>query len=77
MVQYVPPVIPPYYWGGWVCYFPPKISISLLICGVVCCDESDLQVILMGGWSIGKLFNREPLPVAPSQIAGACCDEKK
>jgi hypothetical protein len=76
-MQYVPPVIPPYYRGGWVCYFPPKVGISSLVCGVVCCDESDLWVILVRHWYVGEFFDREPLPVAPSQVAGACCGEKK
>jgi hypothetical protein len=75
--QCVPPVVSPHYWGSRVCYFPPEVSVDLLVCGVVCCYESDLWVILMGDWYVGKFFDREPLRVAPSQVAGACCGEKK
>ena len=77
VVQYVPLVIPPHHRGSWVHYFPPKVGISLLIHGVVCCDKSDLWVILVGRWYIGEFFDGEPLSIAPSQVAGACCGEKK
>jgi len=77
VLQCVPPVVCPHYWGGGVRYFPPEVSVALLVCGVVCCYESDLWVILMGGWYVGKFFDREPLPIAPSQVAGACDGEKK
>jgi hypothetical protein len=49
----------------------------LLVCGVVCCYEPDLQVVLVGRWYVSEFVDREPLPVAPSQVAGACHGEKK
>jgi hypothetical protein len=58
-------------------YFPPEVGISSLVCGVVHCYKSDLRVILMGRWYVGEFFDREPLPVAPSQVAGAFRGEKK
>ena len=76
-MQYVPPVIPSHYWGGWVRYLPPKVDVSSLVCGVVCSDESDLWVILVGRWYIGEFLDGEPLSIAPSQSAGACHGEGK
>jgi hypothetical protein len=58
-------------------HFPPEVGVAPLVCGIICCDESDLWVVLVGCWYVGEFFNGEPLPVAPIWIAGACCGEKK
>jgi hypothetical protein len=60
-----------------VCYFPPEVGVASLVHGVVRCYEPDLQVILVGCWYVGEFFDGEPLPVAPSQVAGAFRGEKK
>ena len=75
--QCVPLVVSPHYWGSGVRYFPPKVGVASLVCGIVCCYEPDLWVVLMGRWYVGEFFDREPLPVAPSQVTGACRGEKK
>ena len=64
--QHVPLVVSPHYWRGGVCHFPPEVGVASLVHRVVCCYESDLWVVLMGCWYIGKFFDGEPLPVAPS-----------
>jgi hypothetical protein len=53
-------------------YFPPEVGVASLVRGVVCRYEPNLWVILMGRQYIGEFFNREPLPVALSWVAGAC-----
>ena len=60
-----------------MCDFPPEVGVTSCIRRVVCCYKCDLRVVLVGGWYIGEFFNGEPLPVAPSQSAGACRGERK
>ena len=75
--QYIPLVVSPHYWGSGVCYFPPEVGVASLVCRIVCCYKCDLQVVLVGGWYVGEFFDGEPLSVAPSWSAGACCGERK
>ena len=64
--QCVPLVASSYYWGSRVCYLPPEVGIASLVCRIVRCYESDLWVVLMRCWYVGKFFDGEPLSVAPS-----------
>jgi hypothetical protein len=77
VLQCIPPVVSPHYWGRRVRYFPPEVGISSLVCRVVCCYEPDPRVVLVGCWYVSEFVDREPLPVAPSQVAGACRCEKE
>ena len=64
--QYVPVVFSPHYWRSRVRYLPPEVGVASLVRRIVCCYEPDLRVVLMGCWYVGKFFDGEPLPVAPS-----------